>query len=150
MDIMSTVGIQPAGGCHYPLAGWSEFARLIQPLLERDNYGVKPTGSVTPPNLKRAWYASKAKDSIALEFDQPIVWDDAKIPPLYLDAVAAPIQTGKVAGNVLTLELKTPSTANSISYLYGKKWDGKQANLIYGANKIAALTFCDVPIVSGP
>jgi hypothetical protein len=28
----------------------------------------------------------------------------------------------------------------------GKDWDGKQANLLYGSNKIAALTFCDVPI----
>jgi Domain of unknown function (DUF2341)/Concanavalin A-like lectin/glucanases superfamily/Carbohydrate esterase, sialic acid-specific acetylesterase len=29
MSIMSTLGIKPPGGCHYPLAGWAEFARLI-------------------------------------------------------------------------------------------------------------------------
>ena len=37
MGVMSTLGIQPPGGCHFPLPGWAEFARLIQPLIERDN-----------------------------------------------------------------------------------------------------------------
>ena len=38
-SIMSTLGIRPAGPCHFPLAGWAEFARLIQPLIERHHYG---------------------------------------------------------------------------------------------------------------
>jgi hypothetical protein len=74
---MSTLGIKPPGGCHSPLSGWSEFARLIQPLIERDNYGSKVTESITPPNLLRGSYIGPAKDTIALEFDQPIVWTDA-------------------------------------------------------------------------
>ena len=52
MDVMSTLGIKPAGGCHYPLAGWAEFARLIQPLIERDIYGKPPAGPITPPDLR--------------------------------------------------------------------------------------------------
>jgi hypothetical protein len=72
MDVMSTLGIKPPGGCHYPLAGWSEFARLVQPLIERDNYGKAPKVSITAPNLKRAAYTSSKKDAIALEFDQPV------------------------------------------------------------------------------
>ena len=36
---MSTLGIKPPGGCHYPAAGYAEFARLICPLIERDHYG---------------------------------------------------------------------------------------------------------------
>ena len=62
MDVMSTLGIRPGGGCHYPLTGWSEFARLMQPLIERDFYGKAPAASITAPNLKRAYYTSSAKD----------------------------------------------------------------------------------------
>ena len=75
MNIMSTLGIKPPGGCHYPLAGWAEFARLIQPLIERDIYGKVPrrtdhaAQSPAGPTI-----TSDAKDAIALEFDQPVVW----------------------------------------------------------------------------
>src|SRR6185295_17874689 len=47
MSILATLGIRPPGSCHYPLAGWSEFARLIQPLIERDFYGVVPAAPLT-------------------------------------------------------------------------------------------------------
>ena len=59
MSIMSTLGIEPPGGCHYPAAGYAEFARLICPLVERDNYGKIFTTSITPPNLKRAYYSQR-------------------------------------------------------------------------------------------
>jgi hypothetical protein len=146
MSIMSTVGIQPAGGCHYPLAGWAEFARLIQPLIERDNYGKTFTTSITPPNLKRASYVGKAQDAIALEFDQPVVWNEAAAPLLFLDGAPAPIRAGKVSRNVLALELVAPSSARTITYLYGKRWDGNHDGLLFGQNNIGVLTFCDVPI----
>ncbi len=32
----------------------------------------------------------------------------------------------------------------------GRDWDGKPSGLIYGANGIAALTFCDVAIAPSP
>jgi hypothetical protein len=54
LSIMSTLGIRPPGGCHFPLAGWAEFARLIHPLIERDLYGKVPAASITPPNLRHA------------------------------------------------------------------------------------------------
>jgi hypothetical protein len=49
-----------------------------------------------------------------------------------------------VAGNVLTLMLKQASTAETITYLDSKSWS--QDRLLDGANGIAALTFCEVPI----
>jgi len=49
-----------------------------------------------------------------------------------------------VSGHVVTLELTAPSTARSITYLDSRAWS--QNNLLRGANGIAALTFCDVPI----
>jgi hypothetical protein len=144
MSIMSTLGVKPPGGCHYPLVGWAEFARLIQPLIERDQYGKKPAGPVAPPNLKRAYFAGPARDAIALEFDQPVAWADALAGQFYLDGGAETAVSGSVSGNVVTLKLKGPSAARTISYLKEMKWS--QERLLIGSNGIAALTFCDVAI----
>jgi hypothetical protein len=144
MSIMSTLGVRPPGGCHYPLAGWSEFARMIQPLIERDFYGKTPAASITPPNLRRAWYPGAAKDAISLEFDQPVVWNDALAGQFYLDGQKDKIASGSVSGDILTLKLKKPSTATLITYLKEVAWN--QDTLLVGENGIAALTFCEVPI----
>jgi hypothetical protein len=144
MDIMSTLGIKPPGPCHYPLTGWAEFARLLQPLIQRDSYGRVPTTSITPPNLKRAYYASGANDAIALEFDQPVVWADALAGQFYLDGEKERVASGSVSGNVVTLKLREAASAKKITYLKEMNWS--QDKLILGANGIAALTFCNVPI----
>lgn len=144
MSVMSTLGIKPPGGCHFPLVGWSEFARLIQPLIERDNYGQQFTESITPPNLLRAYFTSPAKDAIALEFDQPIVWTDAIAGQFYLDGEKDKFSSGALKGNTLTLKLKAASTAKNITYLKESAWS--QEKLLIGVNGIAALTFCNVPI----
>jgi hypothetical protein len=147
MSIMSTLGIRPPGGCHFPLTGWAEFARLIQPLIERDNYGRIPAASITPPNLRSASYTGTTKDTIALEFDQPVVWTDALTGQFYLDGEKDKVASGSVAGNVLTLKLKEPSAARKITYLKEIAWN--QDTLLNGANGIAALTFCEVEIQAG-
>ena len=147
MDCMSTLGITPAGPCHYPLVGWSEFARLMLPLIERDNYGKAPTASITAPNLKQASFSSSTKDTIVLEFDQPVVWKDSLISEFYLDGANGVVASGSVAGNVVTLKLKAPSTAKKITYINENSWS--QDKLFIGANGIAALTFADVEIGTG-
>ena len=147
MDCMSTLGIKPAGPCHFPLSGWSEFARLMQPLIERDNYGNAPTASITAPNLRQASFAGGAKDTIALEFDQPVVWNDSLISEFYLDGANGVVASGSVSGNVVTLKLKAPSTAKKITYINETNWS--QDKLIIGANGIAALTFAEVEIGTG-
>ena len=144
MGIMSTLGIRPPGPAHFPLDGWAEFARLIQPLIERDLYGKVPVAPITPPNLKSATYASGAKDTITLEFDQPVVWTDALVGQFYLDGEKDKVASGSVSGNVLTLKLKEASAAKKITYLKEISWS--QNTLLNGANGIAALTFCNVPI----
>ncbi len=145
MRIMSTLGVRPPGGCHFPLVGWAEFARLIQPLIERDNYGKVPAASITPPNLRAATF-SATRDSIALEFDQPVVWFDALAGQFYLDGEKDKVASGSVAGNVLTLKLKAPSAAKEITYLKEANWN--QDTLLLGESGIAALTFCEVPVLA--
>ncbi|HLK59903.1 MAG TPA: DUF2341 domain-containing protein [Chthonomonadaceae bacterium] len=144
MSIMSTLGIRPPGSCHFPLAGWAEFARLIQPLIERDNYGKTPAVSITAPNLRRAYFAGRANDTIALEFDQPVVWADTLAGQFYLDGEKGRVASGSVFGKVLTLRLKEATMAKQITYLKEIAWN--QDNLLMGANGLAALTFCAVPI----
>ena len=147
MDVMSTLGIKPPGPCHFPLVGWSEFARLIQPLIERDCYGAKVAESITAPNLKQAYYTSTAKDAIALEFDQPVIWLDSLAGQFYLDGENDKVAAGAVNGNVVTLKLKAPARAGKITYLKEMNWS--QNDLVFGTNGIAALTFCDVAIDNG-
>jgi hypothetical protein len=146
LDVMSTLGIQPGGECHYPLIGWAEFARLLQPLIERDLYGKQPAASITAPNLKRAYYATDSRNVITLEFDQPVVWHDSLASQFYPDGQSGKVLSGIASGNCVLLELKEPATAEKISYLKEMSWSSKL--LLRGANGIAALTFCDVPVSS--
>lgn len=144
MSIQSTLGITPPGGCHFPLEGWGEYARLLQPMILRDLHGVSPKDSVSPPDLLRAGFISPEKDEIALEFDQPVVWHDDLIREFYLDDQPGKIASGKASGKVITLKLKAPAEATKITYLRERDWS--QDRLILGTNGLAALTFCEVPI----
>lgn len=148
LSVMSTLGIEPPGGCHYPPAGYAEIARLICPLVERDHYGKTFTESITPPNLKRTCYLNDKKDQIVMEFDQPVKWDDALAGQFYLDGEKGKVVSGAAAGNVVTLKLTGASTAQRLTYLDSKTWS--QKTLLRGQNDIAALTFCDVPLLPGP
>jgi hypothetical protein len=144
LSVISTLGIDPPGGCHYPPEGYAAIARLVAPLVERDHYGKKPGSSVTAPDLTAARYTGAGRDEILLEFDQPVVWNDALAGEFYLDGEKGRVASGRAAGNLVTLQLKSASPASNISYLDGAAWDPK--NLLRGANGIAALTFCEVPL----
>ena len=147
MSIMSTLGIKPEGPCHYPPAGYAEMARLMTALVERDNYGKAFDKPITPPDLRKAYYTSARKDEIALEFDQPMAWNDALISQFYLDGKEGHIASGSVSGNVVKLKLAPAANAKTITYLIDRKWNSK--NLLCGQNGIAALTFFEVEI-KGP
>jgi hypothetical protein len=143
MSVMSTLGIRPPGGCHFPAAGYAEFARLIAPLVERDHYDKKFAESITPPNLVQASFGP-TKESIVLEFDQPVAWRDNLASEFYLDGEKRAVTGGKANGNLVELQLSAPSNAKTITYLDSKAWS--QNALLLGENGIAALTFCNVPI----
>lgn len=143
---MSTLGIDPPGGCHYPAAGYAEFARLICPLVERDNYGKVFNTPITPPNLKWAYYTSGKKDKIAMEFDQPMKWDNALASQFYLDGEKGRVASGSTSGNVVALKLASASSATKLTYLDSKSWS--QSSLLRGENGLAALTFCEVRLLT--
>ena len=146
MSIMSSLGIDPEGGCHYPAEGYAQMARLIAPLVEQFNYGVRPTSSITPPNLLRARFASDTYDAVVLEFDQAVRWEHALASQFRLNGAQTEyVSSSADAGSTtVTLRLASPTDARTISYIDGDRWS--QKTILRGANGIAALTFCEVPI----
>jgi hypothetical protein len=112
-------------------------------MIERDHYGKVPAGPISAPNLRTASF-NATRDTILLAFDQPIAWDDKLAGQFYLDGEKGKVISGSVAGAVLTLQFKEPSAATKITYLKEIEWN--QDTLLTGANGIAALTFCNVPI----
>jgi hypothetical protein len=144
LTVMSTLGIQPPGGCHYPAQGYAEMARLIAPLIDRDLHRVRAGRSVTAPNLVRAGYRDLAQTQLVLEFDQPVGWDPTLISEFWLDGVQGRVASGLTEGHRLILTLREPSQARTLTYLNSASWNPER--LLRGANGIAALTFCEVPL----
>ncbi|MBB6048817.1 DUF2341 domain-containing protein [Armatimonas rosea] len=144
LSIMSTLGIDPPGGCHFPAAGYAEFARLIFPVVQRDSYGKRFDAPITPPSLKRVSLGTGKGDTLVLEFDQPVVWESALASEFLLDGKRGKIASGSATGNLLTLTLTEPLAAQTLTYLDSASWSQKR--LLRGANGLAALTFCNVSI----
>ena len=144
MSVMSTLGVKPPGGCHFPAAGYAEFARLIAPLIRRHIYDRVIDGPITPPNLNRAFFTSERCDELALEFDQAVNWSDALVDQFHLNGEPKAVASGLANGNRIVMKLKQPSNAAKVTYLNSASWNPN--NLLYGSNGIAALTFCDVTI----
>ena len=145
MSIMSTLGIRPGGGCHFLAEGYAVMARQLFPLVNQFNYDVETKTPVTPPNIQSVSYVDAAKDAIKLVFDQDLKWDDEILGRFYLDDLSAELISVSGTGRILTLKLAEPSTAKTLSYVRGGKWRQEDA-IIRGANNIAALTFCELPI----
>ena len=153
LDIMPTLGIRPPGGCHFPAAGYAEFAKLMTPLIERDHYGVKNVQSVSAPNILSVQCVGDKQDAVVLTFDQPVVWRDDLVAEFsfVVDTGFATLTSsvkvvgGSAQGSTLTLRLSEGlPKGSSISYLDSKNWS--QDRLLMGANGLPALTFRSVPI----
>ena len=79
-----------------------------------------------------------------LDFDQPVVWNDTLVNDFYFDGEKDKVVSGSVEGNKLILKLTGPLAAKTITYLDSRAWS--PTRLLRGANGIAALTFCEVPM----
>ena len=144
LTVMSTLGIEPPGGCHYPAAGYAEFARLIGRLVDQDLYGVRFETPVTPPDLVRITLQGTNRDELRLDFTQPVVWDNRMTDQFHLDAPGETVLSGAGNGSAVILKLSRPTRSKTLSYVDGQSWS--QSKLLRGANGIAALSFSEVPI----
>ena len=119
----------------------------MSPLVEQDNYGLVPKQAVTAPNLKRAWFTSGAKDEIALDFGQPMAWKDEMKKDIYLDDVRGADRRGLGLGKRHHAEVEGALQREDDQLpVRDGTGTGSRSSLIFGANGIAALTFCDVGI----
>ena len=143
MSVISTLGIKPPGGCHYPAAGYAEFARFLHPMMGYHLYH-RHVDSFNPPNIQRAFFTSAQRDELVLEFDYHINWSDSLVSQFHLDGEPKQVVAGSANGSRITLKLKGPTKSKTVTYLDSAAWNPD--NLLYGQNGLAALTFCDVPI----
>jgi hypothetical protein len=144
LNVMSTLGIKPPGGCHFPAEGYQQFAELILPVVEWRIYQQAPKQPVTPPNLLAARWTDTKRNAIALEFDQPVNWDQSLCDQFALDGKSDVVLAGSVEGKTLVLKLREGAVGERITYLDSDRWS--QDKLLWGANGLAALTFCEVDI----
>ncbi len=144
LRVLSTLGIKPPGGCHFPAEGYAEFARMLHPMMQSQLYDREIRESSDPPNLTRAYFTTELHDELILEFDHQVGWSDALISQFYLAGEPGQVASGSTDGKRITLKLKTPSKATKVTYLDSDNWSPD--NLLYGVNGIAALTFCEVSI----
>ena len=79
-----------------------------------------------------------------MEFDQAVKWDNALVNQFFLSGKSGKVAAGSVDGNTVILKLVAASSAQDLTYINGQSWSHK--TLLRGANGIAALTFCEVPI----
>ncbi|MFN0126278.1 MAG: DUF2341 domain-containing protein [Verrucomicrobiales bacterium] len=148
LSVMSTLGIKPPGDCHFPAAGYAEFARLLHPMMQYHLYHrfVDPFNA---PDLKRAYFTSSRRDEVILEFDAQMQWSDTIASQFHLDGEPQLVVAGSSNGHHIRLKLKGPTTATTVTYLDSARWNPD--HLLYGKRGRAALTFCDVPLeAAGP
>lgn len=143
MSVISTLGIKPPGGCHFPAAGYAEFARFLHSMMQYHLYH-RHVGEFNPPNLKHAFFTSAQCDELILEFDCQINWSDSLVNQFYIDGEPKQVVAGSANGSRITLKLKGPTKSQTVTYLDSADWSPD--NLLYGQSGLAALTFCDVPI----
>jgi hypothetical protein len=148
MSVMSTLGIRPEGGCHYPAAGYAEMARLMAALVDQRCYGTVFAEPVTAPDLISARYADDTRAEILLEFGQPIDWSDATASEFRLDGEPGGIRSGEATGSTLRLSVAPGCGAATITYLVDRQWHPDR--VLRGTNGIAALTFHAVSIEPPP
>jgi hypothetical protein len=142
MTILSSLGIRPPGGCHYPLEGWSQFAGMLHPLILREVHGKLQNPDLSAPNLLRI--ESNAPGSLTLVFDKEVVWDDQLANQFYLNGKEGLVKRGHGEGDKVTLAFPPDEKPGYLTYLRERSWN--HDNLLRGKNGIAALTFCKVAI----
>lgn len=152
LRIMATMGLPGHDGCHYSAEGYFAMAGWLFPLVARDYYGSTDTVGITPPNVLHAEYADEAGRTVAVEFDQPVIWprDTLGLSLLgyfYFNGAGNLLDSARSDGhNGLVLFLKTPSVATSLTYLPDV---GSYNGLcLRNSRGIGALTFSGFPIDS--
>ena len=138
---MSTVGVKPPGGCHFPAAVYAEFARLLHPMMQYHLYH-RYVDSFNPPNLKRAYFTSTQHDELVLEFDYHITWSDALVSQFHLNGEPKQVVAGSANGGRITLKLKGPTKSKTVTYLDSANWNPDNLSTAKTASRRSHSAMC--------
>jgi hypothetical protein len=144
LSVMSTLGIQPPGGCHYPAAGYAELARLIAPIVEQKLYHQRLSESRAAPNLRRILKDPNAPHRIRLELDIPVVWDDRIKSQFRIDGKEGQVTSGQADGNSVWLQIDDRTDPTTVTYVDSARWSPEF--LLRSTNGVAALTFWNIAV----
>lgn len=147
LSVIPTLGVKPPGGCHFPAAGYAEFARFLHPMIQYHIHH-RFVDNFSPPNVDRIRFTSDQRDEIEVDFSQSLKWSDSLISEFHLDGEPNQIVSGSVNGTCVTLKLRAPTKSTTLTYIDSARWNPE--NLLYGETGLAALTFCEVPIEAAP
>ncbi|MFO0977130.1 MAG: zinc-dependent peptidase [Planctomycetaceae bacterium] len=143
LSVIPTLGIKPPGGCHFPAAGYAEFARLLHPMIQYHIYH-RFTPPFDAPNVRSVRFTSDRRDEIEMDFGYNMKWSDSLISEFHLEGEPKQIVSGSVNGGRITLKLRGPTDSKTLTYLDSAHWNPD--NILYSDSGLAALTFCEVPI----
>ena len=164
IEIIATVGIDHFMDCHFQTPGYHRIAELLYRPFVRDLYGVEFDGPVSPPDIEFAGFTDDTLSSIELVFTpgHDLVWQDPITingfeqtleNAFFIDGSVAKVASGRVAGNRVILDLKTPGPVETVTYLPVSNYPTLKARYIgpwlMDANGFGALSFHEVP-VAGP
>ena len=141
MSVMPTLAFPSGASCHFNIPDYEKMGLSMAPLAARDNDGLVPAAALNGPNVQRAWFTTTAHNEIALEFDQDMQWNAFSTVNFFLDRVGGKVTSGSATGKIVKLQLNGTSTNTTIDYVVDQFWDANPANLLYGTNGIAALSF---------
>lgn len=158
VQVLPSVGTVGFDGLHYSDEGYAQNAQELMRLVARDFYSATDVDNIDAPNVRRAFYSSKAHNEITIEFadEQTLVWTEQfgrlfMSDFFYVDGRAGEVTAGKAIGNWVVLTLKNPMTATKLTYL-PPKIDPLSPDFPYRGpyvtNKrgMRALSFYEVPI----
>jgi hypothetical protein len=134
----ATIGTKGYDGIHYTPEGYAQTAAELYRLIEADLYSPQTVPGIESPNIQRAYFASKDKKKIILEFDKGQI---LKIPTdstvtdwngnmqtkslkqnFFFAPIAFPYATFpelvsiQAKANELTLLLSKPPTVDTMAY----------------------------------
>ncbi|WP_456441092.1 sialate O-acetylesterase [Caldithrix abyssi] len=162
VHVMATCGLVGHDGCHYNDDGYLQMAEWIFRLVERDFYGATDTLNIEAPDIKEVYYQDADHRSIAIEYDQPVIWPDDTLNQsmknyFYLDDEFGYVKQGYTINNGYTvvLDLTTSMNAALLTYLPNATYNrlptmAYEGPWIRNERGVGALSFYHVPINAGP
>ncbi|MBE7173912.1 MAG: PKD domain-containing protein [Williamsia sp.] len=152
IETVSTMNLPGHDDCHYTITGYDTLSYRLFRILARDLYGSPATPEISSPDIAHVYYANQSATSVRLLFNNTSNLSLTSNPNynikdyFYLDGASNKVAQVRAQGNIVTLDLLTPSAnAASLTYLpniyYNNTTTVYQGPYIINSSNVGALTF---------